>query len=491
MSSDSSISRPVGGADDAVGRDLVAGAQLDEVVEHDLLDRDLAGRRRRARRAPAARVEHREPVERALGPDLLHDPDQRVGDEHDAEQSRPGSRPTTRIDDEHRAEDGVEPREDVGRGRSRRRCGWCARSPSFVEPARDALADLVRRSARSRASRRARRRRRRIRWSRRAVTDGCVSDCGRRRDELDLAGVVVLDEAVAAQLGEQRLALVGAARDQLVAGLRAARARAAGRGSGRRAGSRAGRSRSRARAAPPRASAPSSAEPGADRDSHDHLVGVAERHARGPGASPRPPRRATPSAARRRRSPRPPRRGAAGRGAATGRPRRPRARSTQTSSRSRISSSRSSSWLTSAARLWSLNSSAEYARPTATSEMFFISTSTSTARSRSVIAGSSSTVGGRHSGAPASSRSSAMPAGRAAQDQHVVGQEHVVAVGVDEPLLAAADRDDAHADLHRQLDVGERAAARAPSRRGRARGARPPRPPRGRRRASAGCRAGG
>ena len=34
---------------DAVGRDLVAGPQLDEVVEHDLLDRDLARRRRRAR----------------------------------------------------------------------------------------------------------------------------------------------------------------------------------------------------------------------------------------------------------------------------------------------------------------------------------------------------------------------------------------------------------------------------------------------------------
>ena len=42
-----------------------------------------------------------------------------------------------------------------------------------------------------------------------------------------------------------------------------------------------------------------------------------------------------------------------------------------------------------------------------------------------------------------------------------------------------------------QLDVGERAVARARSRRGRARGATPLRRPRGRRRARPGCRAGG
>ena len=34
---------PVGRGHDAVGRDLVARAQHDEVVEHDLLDRDLDG----------------------------------------------------------------------------------------------------------------------------------------------------------------------------------------------------------------------------------------------------------------------------------------------------------------------------------------------------------------------------------------------------------------------------------------------------------------
>ena len=50
-----------------------------------------------------------------------------------------------------------------------------------------------------------------------------------------------------------------------------------------------------------------------------------------------------------------------------------------------------------------------------------------------------------------------MPFAGAAQDQHVVGEQELVAVGVDEPLAAAPDRDHAHADLHRQLDVVERA----------------------------------
>ena len=104
----------VADAHDAVGRDLVAGAQLEQVVEHH------RPRPRSRRAAPSRttrgsrRVEHREPVERALGPDLLDDADQRVGDEDDAEQSRPGSAPTDQDDDEHRAEDRVEPGEDVG-----------------------------------------------------------------------------------------------------------------------------------------------------------------------------------------------------------------------------------------------------------------------------------------------------------------------------------------------------------------------------------------
>ena len=46
--------------------------------------------------------------------------------------------------------------------------------------------------------------------------------------------------------------------------------------------------------------------------------------------------------------------------------------------------------------------------------------------------------------------------GGAAQDEHVVGEHHLVAVGVDDPLLAAAHRDDAHAHFGGELDVGER-----------------------------------
>ena len=46
---------------------------------------------------------------------------------------------------------------------------------------------------------------------------------------------------------------------------------------------------------------------------------------------------------------------------------------------------------------------------------------------------------------------------RAAQDQDVVGDEHFVAVGIDQPLATTTYRDDAHADFHWQLDVFERA----------------------------------
>lgn len=48
-----------------------------------------------------------------------------------------------------------------------------------------------------------------------------------------------------------------------------------------------------------------------------------------------------------------------------------------------ISSRRASRWRTSAARPWSRSTSAEWARPIAASETFFVSTGTSTARSRS------------------------------------------------------------------------------------------------------------
>ena len=67
---------PVGVAHHAVARDLVAGAQLEQVVEHDRFDRDL-GDVAVAHDPGARRVEHRELVERALGPHLLDDADER------------------------------------------------------------------------------------------------------------------------------------------------------------------------------------------------------------------------------------------------------------------------------------------------------------------------------------------------------------------------------------------------------------------------------
>ena len=102
----------VGGAHDAVGRNLVARTQLEQVVEDDRLDRALVepavphdARHRRA--------QHGEPVEGPLGPDLLHDADQRVRDQDDPEQGV--LRCAEHQDhDEQRAEDRVEPGEDVG-----------------------------------------------------------------------------------------------------------------------------------------------------------------------------------------------------------------------------------------------------------------------------------------------------------------------------------------------------------------------------------------
>ncbi len=102
----------VGGAHDAVARDLVTESQLEQVVEHDRLDRDVL-HHAVAHHTRDRRVEHRELIKGALRPQLLDDPDQRVGDEHDAEQA---VLDRTDHDDhgEHRAENGVEPREHVG-----------------------------------------------------------------------------------------------------------------------------------------------------------------------------------------------------------------------------------------------------------------------------------------------------------------------------------------------------------------------------------------
>ncbi len=72
-------------AHDTVGGNLVPRTQLEEIVEHDLLHRDLAyGAIPHDPRD--GRVQHGEPVEGALGPVLLHDADERVDHEHDPEQ---------------------------------------------------------------------------------------------------------------------------------------------------------------------------------------------------------------------------------------------------------------------------------------------------------------------------------------------------------------------------------------------------------------------
>ena len=136
VSSDSSISSPSAIAHDAVARDLVAGAQLEQVVEHDRLDRDLRpvavahhpGRRR---------VQHRELVEGALGPHLLEDADAGVGDQHDRERGVL-DRTDHQDHDEQRAEDGVEPGEHVG-------------ADDLAERAAGALAGVVGLPARRRA----------------------------------------------------------------------------------------------------------------------------------------------------------------------------------------------------------------------------------------------------------------------------------------------------------------------------------------------------
>ena len=134
----------IGGAHDAVGRHLIAGTQLEQVVEHHVLDRNFV-QVAVADGARLRRAEHGQTVQRALGPDLLHDPDQRVGDEHDPEQ------PVLRLaenqdDDEENTEDRVETSEDVGADDLAVRPAR-ALAGSVRLAARDPLRDLRRREA--------------------------------------------------------------------------------------------------------------------------------------------------------------------------------------------------------------------------------------------------------------------------------------------------------------------------------------------------------
>ena len=86
MRRDSSISSPSTAEQGAVGHDLVAPAEHEEVVEHDVLRRHLDHGAVADDASPGC-AQHGETVERALGPHLLDDADQRVGDQDEAEES--------------------------------------------------------------------------------------------------------------------------------------------------------------------------------------------------------------------------------------------------------------------------------------------------------------------------------------------------------------------------------------------------------------------
>ena len=95
-----------------VGHDLLPGPQIHHVVEHELVHRqlvDLAVAHGHHLRG----VHDRQPVEGALRPQLLDDADQRVGDDHPAEQRVP-IRPADHHDRPQRPDQGVELREQVG-----------------------------------------------------------------------------------------------------------------------------------------------------------------------------------------------------------------------------------------------------------------------------------------------------------------------------------------------------------------------------------------
>ena len=95
-----------------VDADLVAGAQHHQVVGHQLLDPDLL-LGAVAHHAGPGSVEHRQPVEGALGPDLLDDADGGVEDQHDAEQ-RILELAYRQDDHQQGAQQEVERGEDVG-----------------------------------------------------------------------------------------------------------------------------------------------------------------------------------------------------------------------------------------------------------------------------------------------------------------------------------------------------------------------------------------
>ena len=103
-----------------VGDDLLAGAQLDDVVEDEVADGQLL-HLAVAHHVDDRCVDHAQGVEHLLGAQLLDDADDAVGDDHPAEQGvlRRAGEDHERGEDRH---DQVDGGEDVGRGRSGGRC---------------------------------------------------------------------------------------------------------------------------------------------------------------------------------------------------------------------------------------------------------------------------------------------------------------------------------------------------------------------------------
>ena len=205
-----------GRAHDAVGGDLVTGAELDEIVEDDVVHGDLA-HVAVAHDAHAWLAEHCKLVEGSLGPQLLDDADERVADQHDAEQ-RVLRMPHGQDHHEQHAQDGVEAREDVrpedlAERATRALAGGVRLAPvdalpdlGFGETGRRGLVHPLGRNGLAR--------------TRRCCHIACLARVG-SRDELDLARVVVLEHPVAGELGQAIPALVGPGRDELVVRLEA------------------------------------------------------------------------------------------------------------------------------------------------------------------------------------------------------------------------------------------------------------------------------
>ncbi len=85
--------------------------------------------------------------------------------------------------------------------------------------------------------------------------------------------------------------------------------------------------------------------------------------------------------------------------------------------------------------------------------MFFISTSTSMARSRSETAASSEACGRLPLRGAGQRAELGDAGGRPLEEQHVAGQKDEVTFHVVDPVPVAADGHDPHAHLHRQLQV--------------------------------------